>query len=141
MKSAVFDASVFVNSLLLLECHTAADRAIATYVPVMLDFLQIECANVFRTYHKAGYLELKHIERLLSTLTSSFEYLPASPLLPEALRLAVSHDHGIYDCLYVALAQHTDLPLVTADKRLTRKFSSVLSQPIINLYDMPDTLP
>ncbi len=141
MTNAVFDAGVFVHSMLSLECQAAADKTITVFNPVLLDFLQIECANVFRTYHKAGHLQLTQIERLLSTLQSSFEYLPAIGLLPEALSLAATHDHSVYDCLYVALAQRADIPLITADKRLTRKFSGVLNQPIVNLYDMPETLP
>lgn len=45
-------------------------------------------------------------------------------LLSAALEMACTFDHPVYDCLYVEGARRLDLPLVTADERLIRKFSA-----------------
>jgi predicted nucleic acid-binding protein len=37
-----------------------------------------------------------------------------------ALRIAISLQHPVYDCFYLALAQAEDCPLVTADQRFLR---------------------
>ncbi|MFG1360358.1 type II toxin-antitoxin system VapC family toxin [Xanthobacter pseudotagetidis] len=49
---------------------------------------------------------------------------PIEEFLTEALTMACAVDHPIYDCLYIACARGLNLPLVTADARLIRKFSS-----------------
>ena len=43
---------------------------------------------------------------------------PLRPLAPRAAALARELDHPVYDCLYLALAEAEDAPLVTADRRL-----------------------
>lgn len=40
------------------------------------------------------------------------------PLLPRALEIASQAKIGVYDCLYVALAEQEGCELITADKRL-----------------------
>lgn len=35
-----------------------------------------------------------------------------------ALKLSLALDHPIYDCLYLALAEKLDAPLISADQRL-----------------------
>ena len=46
------------------------------------------------------------------------DVVPNEQLLPEAIRLALTHQHPVYDCLYLALALARREPLVTADRRL-----------------------
>ncbi len=36
----------------------------------------------------------------------------------DAIRLAIAHDRPVYDLMYVALARHLDVRVVTADQRL-----------------------
>jgi predicted nucleic acid-binding protein len=43
-------------------------------------------------------------------------------LLQAALKLAVAHEHPIYDCLYLALAIQSDARVVTVDKRFLSVF-------------------
>jgi predicted nucleic acid-binding protein len=45
---------------------------------------------------------------------------PYLPLLPRAVELASQARIGVYDCLYVALAEREGCALVTADERLKR---------------------
>ncbi len=53
-------------------------------------------------------------------LTATFE---VDHLMSAAFQMACAHDHPVYDCLYLAGAAQFDLPLVTADARLVRKFA------------------
>jgi predicted nucleic acid-binding protein len=43
-----------------------------------------------------------------------FITLPSQHLLSEALDIAFSYDHGVYDCLYAALAFVFKADLITA---------------------------
>jgi predicted nucleic acid-binding protein len=53
-----------------------------------------------------------------------FNFMPALssylPLLPKAFALASRFRIGVYDCLYVALAEREGCELLTADNRLVR---------------------
>ena len=40
--------------------------------------------------------------------------------MPRALAIAAASDHPIYDCIYLAVAEDRQLPLVTADGRFIR---------------------
>jgi len=42
---------------------------------------------------------------------------PCQLLIHRAFALAVTLDHSPYDCLYLALSEEADCPLVTADRR------------------------
>lgn len=61
------------------------------------------------------------IEALPAYIASLIE---AEGLMSRALRLACEVDYPVYDCLYVECARILDMPLVTADARLIRKFAA-----------------
>ena len=44
----------------------------------------------------------------------------SAPLLPRAIAISSSMRVGVYDCLYVALAEREQCQFVTADDRLVR---------------------
>jgi predicted nucleic acid-binding protein len=46
---------------------------------------------------------------------------PYLPLLPRAFAIASAARHGVYDCLYIALAEREGCEFVTADDVLVRK--------------------
>ncbi|MEX2373930.1 MAG: type II toxin-antitoxin system VapC family toxin, partial [Dehalococcoidia bacterium] len=69
-------------------------------------------------------------------LTAGLERIePSTPLLPQALDLALAHRQAVYDCIYVALAQRAGCPLVTADGPLVRSMSGAAVQ-VIHLDDL-----
>jgi predicted nucleic acid-binding protein len=49
---------------------------------------------------------------------------PSLPLLPRAYAISSTARIGVYDCLYVALAEREGCELVTADDRLVRNLSA-----------------
>jgi predicted nucleic acid-binding protein len=55
----------------------------------------------------------------MSSMPSYFQQLvPCPELAPQALALAISLGHPVYDCFYLALAARERGTLVTADERL-----------------------
>lgn len=54
----------------------------------------------------------------LAKLPQFFEpFVPAAELLPDAQALSFLLAHGVYDCLYLALAIREQVQLVTADRK------------------------
>jgi predicted nucleic acid-binding protein len=57
-------------------------------------------------------------------VAKAFEQLvPTSVLKDRALTIAIELRHSAYDCFYLALAEQSASPLVTADDRLMRRCS------------------
>lgn len=88
--------------------------------------LRIETANVLRTLAARGALGVDQARQL-------FELLQSAPvtivdhddeLEARALAIALELAHPVYDCVYLAVAEKTGLPLITADKRLLNRLSS-----------------
>jgi predicted nucleic acid-binding protein len=50
---------------------------------------------------------------------------PYLPLLPRAFAIASTAKIGVYDCLYVALAEREGCELLTADDRLIRSLQPI----------------
>jgi predicted nucleic acid-binding protein len=61
-----------------------------------------------------GAIALADVASLLPRLHASF------PLLPRAYQISSQVRIGVYDCLYVALAEREGCQLITADDRLVR---------------------
>ena len=57
-------------------------------------------------------------KRLAAVLRNAPQLHPYLPLLPRAYSIASQARIGVYDCLYVALAEREGCGLVTADARL-----------------------
>ena len=52
-------------------------------------------------------------------------YLSSRQLLEKAFALSLAHNHGVFDCLYLAAAQDRDTRLISMDERLIAKFSTI----------------
>jgi len=126
--SLVLDASAVVKWFVeeeesremrrVLELHLSG--RVAIYVPSLLF---TELANA-----------LKYVGALTSTdVVNAIEALKALHLnvvsdlevLGKAIETAFDHDVTVYDAIYVALAKATNSKLITYDKELLSKFSSI----------------
>jgi predicted nucleic acid-binding protein len=58
------------------------------------------------------------VTRLIDVLTTSPILIPSLPLLLRAADVSSTSRMGVYDCLYVALAERERCEMVTADTRL-----------------------
>jgi predicted nucleic acid-binding protein len=56
----------------------------------------------------------------LGVMADSPQLFPSIPLMPRAYELSSQWRVGIYDCLYIALAEQEKCALVTADDKLIR---------------------
>lgn len=128
------DASVLVKLVLNepdspLAVHLLSQMARSEAIGAAPDFIFVECANVFWLAVRRGRLSASDARVGLSALHAlPLTVTPAATLDSSALDLALAHGISVYDGLYVALAQHLSLPLVTADATLaTRLVASPIS--------------
>lgn len=71
--------------------------------------------------------------RLSRILSFPPDLQPYLSLLPRALELSSQMRIGVYDCLYVALAERESCQLITADQRLVNSFSGASVLPLSTL--------
>lgn len=89
------------------------------YVP---DLFYLECGNILWKYvRRFDYPTAQARESLSSLGALALQRLSDSLLFEESLDLALARGISVYDASYVTLAQHLDIPFVTADERLVRK--------------------
>jgi predicted nucleic acid-binding protein len=89
------------------------------------DVFPIEVAHSLAKAERRGDIQQGEGARKMADL---FSYMPNLHaylvLLPKAFAIASQFRIGVYDCLYVALAEAEGCELVTADERLVRALSA-----------------
>ena len=86
------------------------------------DVIVAEVLNAIWSKRRKGLMPRLDLDQLHRSLTGSFTEIVAAPtVMKAAFELAVALDHPVYDCLYVALAEARDCPLITADARLLQR--------------------
>lgn len=138
----VVDASVAVKWVVVEEDTEIARTLITSnhdlHAPRLL---ASEVANAL--WRKARLNEISHAEA-----TSFVTLLRDMPLrwgteetvAAEAVRIALAIDRPIYDCMYLALAQHIGATMVTADVRFMNALTSTIhSEYILTLADYAKT--
>jgi len=120
VKRVVIDASVIAAASLNepLAQHAVAvltERA-AMFAP---DFLYIEVANVLWKRVMKSTLRPDAAVELLGRLKQLAIALdPAERLVVDALPIAIVTGRTVYDCMYIACAEHHDAVVITGDQRL-----------------------
>ena len=85
------------------------------------DIFLVEIAHALARAERRGLILPPVGTRRLQNVTNTLPDLhPYLPLLPRAFALASQFRIGVYDCLYVALAEREGCELLTADDRLVR---------------------
>ena len=98
------------------------------------DFAPIEIAHALTRAERQGRIAAEQVEQFLLDLIHTLPELhPWFPLLPDAVALSLKKRIGIYDCLYIALAEQEQCKVVTADERLVKHFPSLT----ISLSSLP----
>ena len=83
------------------------------------DVFPIEVAHALTRAERQGRITPAEGAQLLIDMLTTLPRLVASlPLLPRAYQISSVNRIGIYDCLYVALAEQQGCELVTTDTRL-----------------------
>jgi predicted nucleic acid-binding protein len=117
----VVDASVAVKWVV---DEPGSDHAVLLLDRLLVapDLLCVECANIL--WKKVARRELTTDEADIAAEAlegAEIEIVPMRPYLAAAAALAMELDHPAYDCMYLAVAERVDLPVVTADDRFVRK--------------------
>lgn len=85
------------------------------------DVFPVEVAHALTRAERQGRLSSASGKVLLKDMLGYLPDLhPYLPLLPRAYDLSSQFRIGVYDCLYIALAEQEGCGLLTADERLVR---------------------
>ncbi|MBN1121040.1 MAG: type II toxin-antitoxin system VapC family toxin [Anaerolineae bacterium] len=134
----VVDTSVVVQYLIedndtpqVTELFAASfESRISLWLP---DYCLVECANVLwkRVVFDNDSLEMatqivENLDKLPLTI------VPATRLLARAMPIGANHRLAIYDCLFIALAEELDCPLITVDRKQAEaaKATGVMLKPV-----------
>jgi predicted nucleic acid-binding protein len=87
------------------------------------DILPIEVGHALTRAERQGRInQSESLNLWADIMTTPPRFLPYLPLMPRALTLSSQARIGVYDCVYVALAEHEQCRVVTADQRLLNSF-------------------
>ena len=119
----VIDASVackwFFEEPLSSDARALADSGEAFSAP---DLILVECANAAWRRVSAETVPLAQARAFLAALPRWFDSLvPSARLHTTAFEMASALDQPVYDCQYLALAEHEETRLVTADRAFVKK--------------------
>jgi len=132
--NVVVDASVAVKWLV---DEPDTDRAealldlcqIGKCVPIAPDILAVEVGSVLWRRVRQGFLLNHQAEVLFATFNRIRPVLiPLADLCDLALQLGLTHQHSVYDCLYLALALERQCNLITADEKFYRAFQHTIPE-------------
>jgi len=136
---AILDASVAMKTVLVEPDSAKAEALIADYAAGIHDLLApeifaVEVAHGLTRAERRGLITDAD-QKLSDVMSNAPDLRPYLPLLARAVELSRQARIGVYDCLYVALAEHERCELVTADARLVNAFQGQF--PVVLLANMP----
>lgn len=119
----VVDASVAVKWFIQEANTTGAVALLDTEAMVAPEFIVAEILNAAWRNARLGRIRKEEMKAIAAAPPQRYfaQLYPLSPLVIGAAEIALSLDHPIYDCFYVALAERERCALITADDRLYRK--------------------
>jgi predicted nucleic acid-binding protein len=120
----VLDASVLLKTALPEEGTDQAIRLRNEFVQGLHELLAPDVFPI-ELGHALARAERKKIlnppegsQRLSELLALLPDLYPSLPLLPRAYEIASNSRIGVYDCLYLALAEQEQCEFLTADRKL-----------------------
>ena len=121
--SLVIDASVAVKWVVAEDGRQSALAVPDVAELIAPDFVLLESASVMWKKVRRGEMAPGQMKSGLDFIREAiFDLVPLAELLERASQLALTFDHPVYDCLYVACAEARHADLLTADSRLAEKF-------------------
>ena len=122
----IVDACIAVKWF-FTESHTAEARRLLTPRIVLHapSLILTEAANVI--WKKTRRKEIPDARPYLAELTALSDVVtlrPSAEIIVPATAIALTLDHPVYDCLYIACAEAEGVPLVTADRKLQEAATS-----------------
>jgi predicted nucleic acid-binding protein len=137
----VLDSSVAVKFVLPEPDSGKAIRLLDEYSKALHeliapDLFSTEVANALVSAERSARIKKGECASLLYDVMSNAPvFYPANPLLVRSMEMAIDTRQGIYDCIYLALAEAEHCELLTADDVFARRVRS--SYPfIVSLKDL-----
>lgn len=112
----VVDTSVVLKWFVAEDGSERAADLIGTRL-IAPDLLLAELGNALWKKRRRGEIGAEQGRRALLDAELSLALMPAVSLAHRAFAIAVELDRPIYDCHFLALAEQSGRPLITADKR------------------------
>jgi len=98
-----------------------ADTQAGVHELLAPDVFAVEVAHALARAERKGDIPVGDAElHLLNILSTSPQFQPSLAILRRALAISSAARIGVYDCLYVALAEREGCELVTADDKLVK---------------------
>jgi predicted nucleic acid-binding protein len=114
----VVDASIAVRWLVQLPHHEEALRLLGRHRLIAPDFVVAEVGSALTKLVRARVLSrTEGAEAFEDFFRAPVRLLPATPMAPRAMELALKHGQSFYDCLYLAMAEVQGGAFATADGR------------------------
>ena len=132
------DAGVACKWLVEEAGSTEAAKLLAGNEELIAPDLVIpEVCNALRKKSRAGLIAAAQARELVEGIAEFFDALvPSARLAARSFAIAETLDHPVYDCFYLALAEHADTQLVTADARLLNRLAETTwAQRATSIYD------
>lgn len=120
--TVVVDASVAVKWVVLEDARDEALEQAAGRELIGPEFVLTEVSSILWKKARTGQLSLEQAQLGLAFVRDAFaRLLPTRMLTDRAFAMAISLDHPVYDCLYLAAAESEGTVLLTADRRLAQQ--------------------
>lgn len=124
MNQAVTDTSVLFKTLIAEPDSGLAGAFVASSVIAVPDLVYAEVGNaVWTRVHDGRLTERAAVELLEEFTLAALQVHSSRPHIVRAIAIAAAIDHPVYDCIFLALAESLDVPLVTEDKRFLKALS------------------
>jgi predicted nucleic acid-binding protein len=89
------------------------------------DVFPVEVAHALTRAERKGLIRPPQASRLLAdVLSTPMPLHPYRPLLPRAVAISSALRCGVYDCLYIALAEREGCEFITADDKLLKNLGA-----------------
>jgi predicted nucleic acid-binding protein len=119
----IVDASVALKWYVAEPDAPLADAILASAEPLAApELIVAEVSNAAWRAWRRGQIGAEQQAQISADILNELDRLERlAPLIQRAAAIAREIDHPIYDCLYLALSEAQNAPLVTADERLLSK--------------------
>ena len=130
MSVYILDASVALKTVLNEQDSHVALKLHDDFIHQVHELLApdtfvVEVAHALTRAERRNIIQVGEAANLLSEVMATRPMLhPYLSLMSRAVELSSQFRLGVYDCLYVALAEREDCELITADDRLLKALGS-----------------
>jgi predicted nucleic acid-binding protein len=138
----VLDASVAVKWVITEADSDKADLLRADFQNgvhelIAPDIFPVEVGHALTRGERQGRVPVGTSDSLLGDVLTTVPHIyPTAPLLIRAVQISSAMKVGVYDCIYIALAEGEKCELITADDKLVKNLQKTFPF-IVDLKSLP----